>query len=350
MEKPKLFIGLDVHKKTWTADVRTEMSHFKTFSMPAIAEQLEAYVDKNFPSYEIYLTYEAGCCGFWAARYFLNLAWHVKVVNPADIPRTDKQNYQKTDKIDSKNLAKLLSKDVLTGIYIPTEQQDLLRCLVKQRNSIVKQLRVVKNHIKSFLLFIGLTIPEEHDNPNWTIAFKDWLKTLFTNQEIGKFNLDSQIRTLEFLHHEYLSIGNQLRAYFRVHDKQNYYLLKSIPGVGGYVASVVLSELGDFSRFKNEKQLSSYVGLIPGIRSSGEGETKMGITPRSRTLLRSYLVEAAWVAIRIDPELQLYYHKHKEKNGKSMIIKVAHKLLRKMMAVVKNKTPYKNNKTVISKK
>ena len=96
---------------------------------------------------------------------------------------------------------------------------------------------------------------------------------------------------------------------------------------------MALSELGDFSRFKNEKQLSSYVGLVPGIYASGGGETKMGITPRCRSLLRTYLIEAAWVAVRADPEMQAYYYKHKAKNGKAMIVKVAHKLLRKMFAI-----------------
>ena len=57
METPKLFIGLDVHKKTWTADIRTELSHHKTFSQPADPMQLEAYVDKNFPEYEHYHTF-----------------------------------------------------------------------------------------------------------------------------------------------------------------------------------------------------------------------------------------------------------------------------------------------------
>jgi transposase len=343
METPKLFIGLDVHKKTWTADIRTELSHHKTFSQPADPKQLEAYVDKNFTEYEIHLTYEAGCCGFWAARYFLNLAWNVKVVNPADVPRIDKQNYQKTDKLDSKNLSKCLANNTLKGIFIPTEQQDFLRCLIRQRNSVVKQLRVVKNRIKGFLLFMGQVIPEEYDNPNWSIAFQSWLKTLFAKHEMADFNMQSQLRILEILHQEYLGIGNKLREYYRKNEKENYYLLKSVPGIGGYIASVALSELGDFSRFKNEKQLSSYVGLVPGIYASGGGETKMGITPRCRSLLRTYLIEAAWVAVRADPEMQAYYYKHKAKNGKAMIVKVAHKLLRKMFAVIRNKTPYTNN-------
>jgi transposase len=59
--------------------------------------------------------------------------------------------------------------------------------------------------------------------------------------------------------------------------------------------------------------------------NSGESEKCLGITPRSRSQLRSYLVEAAWIAIRKDTEMQNYYRKHQGKNIKSVIIKIAHK-------------------------
>jgi transposase len=87
--------------------------------------------------------------------------------------------------------------------------------------------------------------------------------------------------------------------------------LKSIPGIGGYLASVILAECGDLRRFNNEGQFSSYIGLVPGMYNSGESES--GITPRSRSQLRSYLVEAAWIAIRKDTEMQNYYRKHQGK-------------------------------------
>jgi transposase len=49
--------------------------------------------------------------------------------------------------------------------------------------------------------------------------------------------------------------------------------LKSIPGIGGYLASVILAECGDLRRFNNEGQFSSYIGLVPGMYNSGESES-----------------------------------------------------------------------------
>ena len=60
------------------------------------------------------------------------MAWKVLVINPADIPQKDKQQYQKTDKTDSINLSKQLQKQQLKAIHIPTEQQEQLRSLLRQ--------------------------------------------------------------------------------------------------------------------------------------------------------------------------------------------------------------------------
>ncbi len=66
----------------------------------------------------------------------------------------------------------------------------------------------------------------------------------------------------------------------------------------------------------------------------------MGMSPRCHGLIRSYYVEAAWQAIRTDPVIQAYYRKHLGKDVKKIIVKVAHKLLSRTLAVIKTKTPY----------
>ena len=66
----------------------------------------------------------------------------------------------------------------------------------------------------------------------------------------------------------------------------------------------------------------------------------MGMTPRAHRLIRSYFVEASWQAIRTDPVIQAYYRKHMGKNVKSIIVKVARKLLSRTLAVIKTETPY----------
>ncbi len=339
----KLYIGHDIHKRSWSVCIRTDLFDHKSFSMPPEVDALYEYVSKNFKNYEVRLTYEAGCCGFSAARGFMNLGWEVTVVNPADVPHMDKQNYQKTDKIDARNLAKQLQNNTLTPIYIPTEDHEQFRSLLRQRHRVTKLLRKTKTDIKSMLLFHGVKIPSEYDNNNWSINFRAWLSSLKWSNICGASSMRYKLSQYDFVYKQYLDLGTELRAYARKHHKEDYYLLKSIPGIGGYLSAAILAECGDIRRFDNERQFSSYLGLVPGIYNSGGSETNLGITPRCNTILRPYLIESAWVAIRLDPEIQSYYRKNIGKNPKSIIVKIAHKMAKRILSVIKNKEPYKIN-------
>ena len=347
LTNPKIFIGLDIHKKSWTVSIQTDLFFHKTYSMPSQSEDLYQYVEKTFPAHEVHLVYEAGCCGFSVSRYFLNLGWNVLVVNPSDVKTGDKERYQKTDALDSKNLSNQLKAGVLKGIFIPTEEHEQFTTLARHRTQVTKKLRQTKSHIKSMLLFHGIKVPEEFDNSNWTKGFLDWLEQIQFSTSCGDFALQGKIRMFKFIKSEYLEIANQMRSYCRKKNKKDYNLLRSIPGIGGYLASVILAECGDLRRFNNEGQFSSFVGLVPGIYNSGGSEKCLGITPRSRSQLRSYLVEVAWIAIRKDVEMQNYYRKHQGKNVKSVIIKVAHKMARRILSVIKTETPYQINRNLV---
>ncbi|MEO7463021.1 MAG: IS110 family transposase [Ferruginibacter sp.] len=340
---PKLYIGLDIHKKSWALHFKTDICDHRGFTMPPNPEALLKYVLDNFAQHQVFITYESGCCGFSAAREFASYNWQVTIVNAADVPRIQKQNFQKTDRIDSRYLCRQLQHGQLKAIYIPSQQQDELRSLVRHRNSIIKQLRQVKLQIKSMLLYHGVAIPEEYDNPNWSHAFLDWLQQIPWQHVPAAITIKSKLTILKTLHTQHLESANELRRYCRYNFKEDYYLLKSIPGIGGYLASALLAELGDMRRFNNEKQFSSYIGMIPAIHNSGGTEKTTGMTPRSKGLIRSYLVEAAWVAIRRDPEMQAYYRRHIGKNIKNIIVKVAHKLVTRILSVIKTGTPYQVN-------
>ena len=80
--------------------------------------------------------------------------------------------------------------------------------------------------------------------------------------------------------------------------------------------------------------------MVPGIYQSGDKLKTFGMTPRSNRILRSYIIEAAWVACRKDPVMQEYYRKHGGKNSKAIIVKVGRKLLSRLLAVIKTETPY----------
>jgi transposase len=60
-----------------------------------------------------------------------------------------------------------------------------------------------------------------------------------------------------------------------------------------HTALSLIVEVGDFSRFPNAQQFSSYLGLVPGECSSGDNRRLGGITKAGNSHLRRLLVESA---------------------------------------------------------
>ena len=337
---PKLFIGIDIHKRSWKIHCSTDLFSGKSFSMAPDPELLRKYVDKHFAGHEVNVVYEAGCCGYHAHRCFEGYGWRSMVVNPADVHRKGRELHAKTDMIDAQLLSRELKDGRLDSIHVPGKEREQLRSLFRRRNDLVKDYRRIKSYIKMQLLYFGIKEPEEFDNDHWSHKYRKWLDDLVFGYPTAKATLESRMRFFRFVDQELRDVSTQLRRYCKVHYKKDYMLLRSIPGIGGIVACGILCELGDLRRFNSVKHLAGYVGLAPGVHQSGSNYRTLGITPRAHRLIRSYFVEAAWQAIRADPVLQAYYRKHHGKNVKSIIIKVARKLLSRTLAVIKTETPY----------
>ncbi len=337
---PKLYIGIDIHKRSWKVHCATDISSGKTFSMNPDPAKLKSYIERHYNGHEVSTAYEAGCCGYYAHRSFEGYGWRSLVVNPADIHRRGKEKHTKTDRIDAQLIARELKDGRLQGIHVPHIEREQLRSLFRRRNDLVKNYRRIKSLIKGLLLNQGIITPLEFDNSHWSHDFRNWLDNLEFAYSPARMTLDSHMRYFRFVDKELRDVSTALRRYCKVHYKKDYILLRSIPGIGGIVACGIICELGDLRRFNNLKQLAGYVGLAPGIYQSGNKLRSTGLTRRAHRLIRSYFIEAAWQAIRTDPVMQDYYRKHLGINVKTIIVKIARKLLSRTLAVIKTGIPY----------
>lgn len=195
-------------------------------------------------------------------------------------------------------------------------------------------------------MYYGKTIPVQYDANNWSKNFVKWLQEIKTEHPTLASCLKGMIRQFEFFRKEKLGTELELRSYVRKEYRTDYYLLRSIPGIGPIVSIAILSELGDIRRFNTIDQLCNCIGLVPSFYSSGDHATQRGITPRSKLLLRSYLVESSWIAVRTDSALTDYYRKNAGKlEPNKNIIKVCSKLIARIYHVIKTGEKYQYNKT-----
>lgn len=338
-----IFVGLDTHLKNWRVSIIVGDSFYKTFSQDPRAEVLNNYLVKNFPNGNYYSAYEASFCGFKIHRDLLNLGIKSIVVNPADIPTTDKERKQKEDSRDSRKIARELSQNALAPIYVPEIDIEGDRSLVRYRKTLSKDIARTKNRVKSHLYYFGIEIPIQFSGKSyWSKRFTSWLEAVDLPTDSAKTALSAHLEMAEMLRKKQYYTNKEIRNLSEKEIyKHNYNLLISVPGIGGLTAMIILTELGDIKRFRNLDHLCSFIGLVPMTNSTGESERIGDITVRRNKILRTALVESSWIAIRNDPALMLAYQQLvKRMKPQRAIIRIAKKLVSRIMHVLKNKETY----------
>lgn len=343
-EGQNIYVGFDVHLKSWKVTVMTDHLIHKTFSQDPKPELLYQYLVKNFPGGTYHSAYEAGFCGYWIHNKLKALGINSIVVNPADIPTTGKERDRKDDIRDSRKIARSLSNKELTPIYVPSIKTLEDRTLVRTRSMLVKDITRYKNRIMSFLHFHGIELPTTFSSSatRWSKRFVEWLENIEIVEKSGKHALTLQITTLINLRVSLYQITNQIKELSKTEFyKEQIILLRSVPGIGLITAITILTELENINRFGNIDQLCGFLGLVPSTNSSGDEEKIGNITKRSHSVLRSAIIESAWVAARIDPALLKSYNSYCNRmEPNKAIIRIAKKLLSRISYVLKNKQSY----------
>lgn len=338
-----IYVGIDVHLRSWKVTVMAGDVYCKTFSAPPEADKLSNYLKQNFPGGDYYSAYEAGFCGFSVHRELTACGIKSIVVNPADIPTTDKERRQKEDQRDSRKIAKNLQTGQVKPIFVPSEKTLHDRILLRSRDTIVKDLTRNKNRVKSFLYLQGIRVPERFDSKSyWSNAFLQWLSEITFEHNTARSGLDALLATVNFQRSLLLKAARQIRELSKTsHYQENVKLLITVPGIGPLTAMRLLTELEPISRFADFNHLCAFVGLIPATDSSGDTEKVTGISPRKHSRLRVALIESAWIAIGNDPALlHCYQTLLKRIPGNRAIIRIAKKLLRRIRYVLLTKQAY----------
>lgn len=339
-----IFIGIDVHSKSWSVTILSETSVLKQMRQGPDPEGLHRFLTSHYPEAEYYSVYEAGFCGFWIHDRLTVLGIHNIVVNPADVPTMNSEKLRKTDAVDSKKLAIGLRAKQLKGIYTPDKDAIEIRSLIRLKNSITKDLTRQKNRIKSQLRYLGIDIPEEfaRTSANWSKRFVNWIREVELHTPYGRQTLDIQLLQLEDIRKQKAEIMNRLRVLsHQERFEETLKLLMTVPGIGQMTGLSLLAEIIDIARFKSAEQLAAYIGMIPMCHSSGEHDGSGNITLRKHANLRCNVIESAWIAIRSDEALQLcYLNNCKRMPASKAIIKVARKMVNRIYFVLKRHQAY----------
>jgi transposase len=339
------FIGLDVDKNSFSYTVNDKDQMFKSKKIPSNPEQLYNYINNHFNSKKVICAYEAGPTGFHLHDYLSKKDIVCLITAPASIP-TARNERVKNNRIDSIKITDHLMSGKLKPIRVPQGVYRELRDLVNIRENYAKNRKTAKQRIKALLLYHNLYPALKDPDASWSSNFIKELKQIDSSFAV-RHRLDMLIEDLEYSRRKLLSIHRTLKSFCRENDQINQYIhyLQSIPGIGFTISVMLLGKSGNPEYLQNPRELAGFIGITPRENSTGDSINRGSITHIGDKTLRFLLVEAAWIAIRKDTQLNQFYHRIRNKNhpkaaSKIAITAVARKLTQIIYRVLKEKREY----------
>jgi transposase len=229
----------------------------------------------------------------------------------------------KTDRVDAKELARLLRLNSVPESYVPTEEIRRARALVRGRHSLVDTRTEYVNKIHALLSDQGIT---EEVKP-LSVEGREFLRELSLPSPWDSL-LQSHLEMIETLTEEIERLEAVIEEIAGSLEETQ--LLMTIPGVSYYSALTIYAELGEIDRFEDDKAVVNYAGLNPTIRESGDSRIEGEISKRGSGQLRWILTQSTSVAVHTcnDEYLSRFYDRLAgKKPAKKALVATARKML-----------------------
>lgn len=266
MSSSVIYLGLDVHKDSVTIAVlpRAAIAPTRVERLPNDLAKLRRFCERVQREGEVRACYEASGAGYVLHRAFTSWGVHCDVIAPSMIP-TKPGHQRKHDAHDAAQLARLYRAGELTVIRIPSEAEERVRDVVRCRETFQREILKSRHYILKFLTRRGFVYRE---GTNWRQPHYEWLRRLsHTTSPLAPEDRHVFSEYLGLLEYK-LSRRDEL-------DRQIAELaltpavaaavqrLQCFRGLQVHGAMVLATELVDWRRFENPRQLMAYLGLVP---------------------------------------------------------------------------------------
>jgi len=301
-----LFVGVDVHKKTYSVSVWSAQRGLVTrWVQPARVGVLAGRLEP-IKSQVVRVVYEAGPTGFGLYHGLRALGFPVDVVAPSKTPSVPAA-LGKSDRRDADTLAFLAWKGMLQAVAVPSLEEEADRQVSRRHKQAVQDAKRAKHRIKSLLLQHGVAEPAGLEH--WSRGAIEALRQLPLRDGV-RFTLDG---LLSDLRHAQEQVDLAKAELAKLAESERHAtavrLLRKVPGVGLLTAMTYRTEVLRPERFRTAEQLASFCGLAPWVSRSGSTTRKGPISKAGNARVRTVLVEAAWQWVRRDPGARrLYRH------------------------------------------
>jgi transposase len=375
----------------------------KPFKFDNTRERLDRFwsmviMSKNrFKCNEIIVGYEStGPYGEPFVHYLMNKPVKIVQVNPMHTKRIKEINDNsplKTDDKDPRVIADIIRLGHSLSIAIPKGEAAYLRRLnnarerhIKERTALLNQLQQLvflifpefKRVIKDIRIKTALYILKRYTTPaNIGNINKDELGEEMRKHSMGKFRLKHAEALISFaqttigikegveglaidIKHILMQLEMvdglvaEIESEMEITLEQIPYSSKllSIKGLKVVTVAGLTGEVGDFTKFKTQSEITKLAGLDLYEISSGNRKGQRRISKRGRSGLRKILYYRAMQAIRKNGIMHDYYTRLTNRGMKKImaLVAVSRKLLRIIYAIVRDNSEYIANYESLKRK
>jgi transposase len=259
---------------------------------------------------------------YWLVDGLQAAGFDVKLVNTAALVQYDGLKYS-GDQHDARHLAHLLRLNLLHfGYAFPPEWRavrDLARKraqLVRTRTTHVLALETLSARQTGGRLSGGAAKALDIED----VARLGWPEDVTLAAQVNVLAIQAMERGIAIV---------EKRLHERVKLTPAYAVLKTVPGIGEILSTVIMLETGPIERFTSAGNYASYARCVGSGRYSNNKKKGEGNRKNGNTYLAWAFVEAAHFALKYNDAAKRFYDRKRARGNTALATKaLAHKLAR----------------------
>ncbi len=330
--------GIDISKAVFAIRSENKEGRKVKAALKRRAE-LMRYIEE-LPKNSLVVMEACGSAHYWGNE-IIKAGLRAELIAPQHV--TPYRSKQKNDHNDAEAICRAANIEGLPRVGIKSDEQLNMQALHRIRERQVAEKTAIINQIR------GLALERGFEFPKSVAAFRKGMTELLSSEENSAFMTILRRLWGEFLEKESKVKESTRELEIIAKDNTQCLKIRKVQGIGKINCSALVAKIGNGSAYKNGRNFSASIGIVPKQFSTG-GKPKLGrITKRGDSYLRKLLIDGARSAVnaavkkkKTDPKSLWIRKLHERCGANRTAVALANKNARIVWSILADKTPVKH--------